>query len=129
MKRHTAVHLTQRDVLLAYAAAQSLPDGTPIFLDGDGDIAYPTTTEFPEELPHDCIYLCMADSGAFAMPHYNIYWDQHTDKWRVSGYGNAYDTRGEAVEFALNTCGADGEVLEDFAEHILRSARFAYLEA
>jgi hypothetical protein len=123
------MNITSDQILQAYAAAHSLPEGTPIFLDGDGDIAHPEKPEFPEHVPDDCLYLCTADHSAFLMPHFSIHTDPQDNVWRVSGYGNEFNDRSEAMQFALNNLGADGEVFEDFAEYIAHSIQQSYMAA
>ena len=122
------MNITANQLLQAYVATQSLPQGTPIFLDGDGDIAFAKEPEFPEHVPDDCLYLCTADHDAHPMPHFRIY--QSTEgMWRVAGYGNEFEERGGAVQFALSTCGVDGDVFEDFTEHVVNSIQQAFMVA
>ena len=122
------MHITANQLLQVYAVAQSIPQGTPIFLDSDGDVAFAKEPEFPDGLPEDCIYLCTADHDTHAMPHFRIY-QSAEGMWRVAGYGNEFEERGGAVQFALNTCGVDGEVFDDFTEHVANSIQQAFMVA
>ena len=105
-------------ILTAYVAFESLPQGTPLYLDDDGDIAYPSEPD--AEIPPYFTNIGIAQPGCFALPNITLT-ESPEGEWRVAGYGNGFESRKDAVVFALNTLGANLEDLEPFIEHITRN--------
>ena len=119
--------INQEQIIATYIAAECEKEGTPLFLDEDGDIALARGGQHPMNLPDHVVFLCNASPGTFQMPHFNVY--KKDDEWKVAGYGNAFNEKKEALVFALQQLGADGEVLDDFIEHLRDSIEHSVMVA
>jgi hypothetical protein len=118
--------LKEESLLAAYAAAESLPDGTDIYLDPDGDIAYNSD---PDVTPtSDYQYLCTAQPGTFPMRNATFMQDDE-GQWCVSGYSNRFETRSDAMEFALNHVGLYQDDFNAFIDQVVHNVQHSAFEA
>jgi len=102
-------------ILMAYHANQCLEPNTPMYLDRDGDLAVPT--EEGAVPPKNFIYIGETNPEKFIPSNFTVFKCQE-GKWRVSGYGNEFDDKDDAVSFAMNTCGVHIEDIDAFVEHL-----------
>jgi len=118
--------LAHETIITAYLAAESLPPGTEIFLDADGDIAYKEDQQI-DYPPPGFTMLCVAEPGRF--PLRNITISEEQDTWRVAGYGNDFQTKLDALVFAVHHIGIYVDDLEPFTRHLLSNAKHNTFEA
>jgi len=112
--KNKKIQINMDTLLMAYVAAESLPAGTPLYLDDDGDIAYPS--EPGSEIPPHFTTIGIAEPGRFPLSNITIT-EAPDGEWRVAGYSNGFESRKDAIVFALNTLGANLEDLEPFIDH------------
>ena len=102
-------------ILAAFHANQTLEPNTPMYIDRDGDLAVPT--EEGASPPKGFIYVGETKPDKFEPSNYTVFQCEE-GKWRVSGYGNEFEDKDEAVSFAMNYCGVYMEDLEPFIDYL-----------
>ena len=110
------IKLSMDVILNAYVAAECLPKGTPIYLDDEGDVAYPDSPG-ATNAPPEYLYLCEAHPDRFPPSNFTVFADED-NQWRVSGYGNSFESKPQAMEFAMNTVGLEMEDIDEFIEYL-----------
>lgn len=120
------MQLTNETIITAYLASESLKPGTPIFVNDDGDIAFKEDGEV-EFTPDGCSMLCTAEPNKF--PLRNVTVIEKDGVFRIAGYGNTFESRLDALLFAINHLGIYIDDLEDFARHIIHNVKHSTFTA
>ena len=115
MKNKITLNLEQ--LIASYVAFDCLVTNTPVFIDKDGDVAYLTEGEEWETPPAGYTFIGLACPGNFPSSTFTLFQDED-GTWRVSGYGNGFTSRCEALEFAINKLGMDMEDLENVKSYV-----------
>ncbi len=108
--------IDQGTLLEILLACECLPEGTPLFLDKDGDVCYPADDESAEDAKARFHQIGVAKPGTFKLSSAKLYRQGAT--WRVEGYGNEFDNKQHAMEFIANFVGVDVADLEEVGRHV-----------
>lgn len=114
------MQLTNETLITAYLANESLKPGTPIFLDDDGDITFKEDGEI-DFTPYGFSMLCAAEPNRF--PLRNVTVIEKDGVFSIAGYGNTFESRLDALLFAVNNLGIYIDDLADFAEHVTHNIK------
>ena len=114
------MQLSNETIITAYLASESLKPGTPIFLDDDGDISFKEDGEV-EFTPDGYSMLCTAEPNKF--PLRNVTVIEKDGVFSIAGYGNTFESRLDALLFAVNHLGIYIDDLEDFARHVIHNIK------
>lgn len=112
-----SIRLNLEQLIAAYVAFDSLPTNTQVFIDKDGDVAYLTGGEEWETPPAGYTFIGLACPGNLPSSNFTIFQDED-DAWHVSGYGNQFDSREGALEFAIPIIGLEMDDLESVKTYI-----------
>jgi hypothetical protein len=114
------MRLANETIITAFLASESLKPGTPIFLDNDGDIAFKEDGDV-EFTPDGFSMLCTAEPNKF--PLRNVTVIEKDGVYSIAGYGNTFESRLDALLFAVNHLGIYIDDLDDFARHITHNIK------